>query len=114
MSKLEVEIGRLNRRITLQRRQVFQDDEGNQRQEWTDFHSCWAAVNGVSNREYWQAREQHEENIVSFKVRYCNRLKAMNKTDFRIVFRGRIYDIVMIDNMLFADSLLNLKGVETV
>lgn len=114
MSKLSVDIGKLNQRIVIEQRRVLKDAEGNEQQEWFPYHSCWAAVNGVSNREYWQAREQHEENIVSFKVRYCNRLKAMNKTDFRIVFRGRIYDIVMIDNMLFADSLLNLKGVETI
>lgn len=114
MSKLSVDIGKLNRRITLQRRTITEDDAGNQQQEWSNFHSCWAAVNGVANREYWKAREQHEENIVSFKIRWCHALNALNKTDFRIVFDGSVYDIVFIDNVLFADSLLNIKGVETV
>ena len=114
MSNLSVNIGKLDQRIMIQHRTVVKDEKGNESEEWTDFHSCWAAVNGVSNREYWKAREQHEENIVSFKIRFCNVLKELNKTDFRIVFDGRIYDIVFIDNMLFADSLLNIKGAETV
>lgn len=114
MSKLTVDIGKLDKRITIQHHTVTQDEEGNQMQEWTDFHSCWAAVNGISNREYWNARQQHEENIVNFKIRFCNALKLLNKTDYRIVFDGRIYNIVLIDNVLFADSILNVKGVETV
>ena len=107
--KLKVDIGRLDKRITIQKRTVTADTKLNQIPEWTDYYTCWAAVNGVSNREYWQAREQHEEN---FKVRYCNSLKNLNKTDYRIVFGGRTYDITFIDNVLFADSILNIKGAE--
>ena len=66
MSKLTVDIGRLDKRITIQRQDVITDTEGNQTQEWTDFHSCWASVNGVTGREYWQARQSHEENTVNF------------------------------------------------
>jgi hypothetical protein len=47
-------------------------------------------------------------------VRFCAALKAINTVDYRIVFGGRIYNIEYIDNVLFADSLLNIKGVETV
>ena len=110
--KLKVDIGRLDKRITIQKCTVTADTKRNQIPEWTDYYTCWAAVNGGSNREYWQAREQHEENIVNFKVRYCNFLKSLNKTDYRIVFDGRIYDITFIDNILFADSILNIKGAE--
>ncbi len=94
MTMMKVDIGRLDKRITIQKRTVTADTKRNQIPEWTDYYTCWAAVNGVSNREYWQAREQHEENIVNFKVRYCN------------------YDITFIDNILFADSVLNIKGAE--
>ena len=113
MSKITVDIGKLDKRVTIQRHIVTQDEVGNEQQEWVDYHSCWAAVNGVSNKEYWEAREQHEENTVNFKVRFCNKLSALNKIDYRIVFANRYYDITDIDNMLFADSLLNIKGVET-
>ena len=114
MTMMKVDIGRLDKRITIQKRTVTADTKRNQIPEWTDYYTCWAAVNGVSNREYWQARQSHEENTVNFKVRFCAALKALNTVDYRIVFGGRIYNIEHIDNVLFADSLLNIKGVENV
>lgn len=110
--KLKVDIGRLDKRISIQKRIVTADTKLNQIPEWTDFHICWAAVNGVSNKEYWQSRQQHEENIVNFKIRFCDKLKSLNKKDYRIIFDGKVYDITYIDNVLFADSILNIKGAE--
>lgn len=114
MSKIAVEPGRLDKRIVIQKHTVTIDTEGNHVQEWNDYYSCHAAVNGVSGREYWQARQQHEENVTNFKVRFCEALKALNTVDYRIVFGGRVYNIEHIDNVLFADSLLNIKGVQSV
>lgn len=114
MSKISLDVGKLNRRIIIQRQTVILDAAGNQTQEWTDYHSCWAAVNGSGGREYWQARQQHEENTVNFKVRFCSALQNINTVDYRILFNGRPFNITYIDNMLFADSLLNIKGVEVV
>ena len=73
--------------------------------------SCYAAVNGVSQRDYWNARQQHEENTVIFRMRCCSALKLLNTVDYRIVCSGLIYDITGIDNVLFADSVLNIRGV---
>lgn len=114
MSKISLDVGKLDKRITVQRHEVITDSSGNQTQEWIDFHSCWAAVNGSGGREYWQARQQHEENTVNFKVRFCLALHDINTVDYRILFDGRAYNITYIDNMLFSGSLLNIKGVETV
>ena len=109
---LSTDTGKLNQRITIQRNSVTTDDIGNQTTEWSDFHSCWAAVYGVSGREYWQAREQHEENTVNFKIRYCNKLKELGTTNFRIKYGSKIYDITSVDNIQFADSLIIIKAVE--
>lgn len=109
---LSTDTGRLNQRITIQQRSVKVDSIGNQTSEWADFYSCWAAVNGLSGREYWEARQQQEENTVNFKVRFCQKLKELNTTGFCIKFRSRSFDIVSVDNMQFADSLINIKAVE--
>lgn len=109
---LSTDTGKLNQRITIQRKSVGTDNIGNQTSEWSDYHSCWAAVYGVSGREYWQAREQHEENTVNFKIRYCKKLKELGTVDYCIKFRDKIYDITSVDNIQAADSLINIKAVE--
>ena len=111
MSKLSVDIGKMNKRIMIQKQTVTTDAEGNQIATWQDYFSCYAAVNGVSQRDYWNARQQHEENTVTFRMRCCSALKLLNTVDYRIVCSGLIYDITGIDNVLFADSVLNISGV---
>lgn len=111
MPKLPVEIGRLDHRITIQKKTVETDSHLNQYETWNDFHSCWAAVSGVSNREYFAARQQNEENVVSFKLRGCARLKELNKLEYRIVFDGCAYDINYIDDVRLAGSVINIKAV---
>lgn len=108
--KISTDTGRLNQRITIQCRKTVYDEIGNQTSEWTDFHSCWAAVNGVSGREYREARQQNAENTVNFKIRYCKKLAELEPVGFRILFRGKIYNITSIDNQLFANDLINIKG----
>lgn len=111
MSKLSVDIGKMNKRIMIQKQTVTIDAEGNHTSVWQDYFSCYAAVNGVSQRDYWNARQQHEENTVIFRMRCCSALKLLNTVDYRIVCSGLIYDITGIDNVLFADSVLNIRGV---
>lgn len=110
--KLDTDIGRLDRRITIQKQSVGFDSIGNQKTVLTDFHNCWAAVSGVSGREYWEAREQHEENTLSFKIRYCRKLADIDKINYFIRYNGKVYDITDINNLNAADSLLIIKAVE--
>ncbi len=112
--KIPVDIGKLNKRITIQKLSLTTDEYGNQIQQWSDFYTCWAAVSGINNREYWQARRQNEENILNFQIRHSKELKDINKTDYRIIFDNRIFDISFIDNLQFADSIFILKGIENV
>lgn len=109
--KISTDIGKLNQRISIQKKTVISDDIGNQTEEWTKVHDCWAAVNTVSGREFWAARQQNEENTVNFKVRYCKKIAEIGTVDYRIIFHNKIYDIISVDNMLFADSLINVKAV---
>lgn len=110
--KLDTDVGRLNKRITIQKR--GSEDEfdtiGNQRTEWTDYHTCWASVSGVSDKEYTAAREPREETVKSFKIRYCSKLGKLTTDGYRICYRGDIYDIQHIDNIGEADSLLLIKA----
>lgn len=110
--KISTDTGKLNQRITFQKRGHYSDEIGNQLAGLSDFYSCWASVQGVSGREYWAAREQHEENTLSFKVRFCRKLAEINKTDYFIKYKNRIYDITDINNLQASDSIFLIKAVE--
>lgn len=110
--KISTDTGKLNQRITFQKRTHHSDEIGNQITETIDFYSCWTSVQGVSGREYWSAREHHEENTLSFKVRFCRKLAEINKTDYFIKYKGKIYDITDINNLQSADSILIMKAIE--
>lgn len=111
--QISTNTGKLNQRITIQYRQhSLTDGIGYQKNGWTDLHTCWAAVNTASGSESWQSGERVQESTVNFKIRACKRLKDLNTTEYRIIFGGRYYDIIAIDDMLFAGSLLNIRAAE--
>lgn len=107
---INTDTGRMDKRIVIQMLATEEDKIGNQASLWTDFHKCWANVNGVSGKEYWQARQQNEEQVISFRIRYCRKLSELNSFDYRILYRGDTYNIQHIDNLLQADSLLIIKA----
>lgn len=107
---INTDTGRMDKRIVIQMLATEEDKIGNQTSLWTDFHKCWANVNGVSGKEYWQARQQNEEQIISFRIRYCRKLSELNSVDYRILYRGDTYNIQHIDNLLQANILLIIKA----
>lgn len=111
--KISIDTGELNQRITFQKYSDNSDGIGNQIPETTEsYYSCWSYVHGLSGREYWSARESHEENTLSFKVRFCRKLAKINKTDYFIEYKGKIYDITDINNLQAKDSILIIKATE--
>lgn len=107
---IDTDTGRMDKRIIIQIRSGKEDEIGNQTSAWADFHKCWANVSGVSGKEYWQARQQNEEQIVSFRIRYCRKLSGLNTYDYRILYNGETYNIQYSDNLFRADSLLIIKA----
>ena len=113
--KLETDVGRLDKRITIQQASSEEqfDTIGNQLPGWIDYHSCWAAVTGDSDKEEHNAKEPREKSVKNFKIRYCSKLEDITTDCYRIKYRGHYYDIVSIDNLAEADSLLIIKAVRT-
>lgn len=113
--KLDTDVGKLNKRITIQQISTEEqfDSVGNQLPGWTDYHSCWAAVTGDSDKEEHGAKEPREKSVKNFKIRYCAKLEDMTTDRYRIKYRDRYYDITSIDNLAEADSLLIIKAVRT-
>lgn len=84
--------GDLRHRITLQRKTVTRDAEGNVRETWGDVATVWAAVEPMSIRwrEYLQASAINAESYTLFRIRY----RFDVTPDMRVAYGGRFYNIV--------------------
>ena len=100
--------GKLRHRITLQRYTEIVDPDGFTTQQWQDVATVWAAVENLYGREYWEAAAVQAENTVKFTIRYRPDVdQAM-----RIVFRGKIYNIISVDNIKYRNEFIEIKAKE--
>ncbi|HAT4314967.1 phage head closure protein [Clostridium perfringens] len=99
---------KLNNRIKFKKIEYKQSDYGTDIPELSKdtYYSCWAEFKTVSGKEFIAAKTTNSENIVTFTVRYCNKLKPLlnlkEKKNFKIEFNDCTY------NILFASDRMNL------
>ena len=94
-----MDISKLNQRIEIQKGVSKTDEVGNVLQQWQVFYSCFATVKTTGGKER-QKGDTEEQQTVSFTVRFCKKLSELSAADYRIVFRGKTYNILQVD---FAD-----------
>lgn len=64
------------------------------------YYKCWCTPLEVYGQELYQAINNKHENVLTFKVRYCNKIKNMRKTEkdkYLVAFEGVNYDVFYID-----------------
>ena len=103
-------IGQWRQRIVIQQNRMRKDKDGNQRNEWEDYFTCWAYANNLSGKEYWEAAQVNREESLCFLVRNCTELKDLDSTKYRILFRGDIYNITLVDFMQFQNKVIKLRA----
>lgn len=105
-------IGRLNKRITIQRSIDGDDEHGISREQWIDLKNVWSAINNLHGKEYWEAKKYEAENTVEFIIRYlaCKDLSVKD----RIQYNGKLYNIISIDNVLYKNETLKIKAKEVI
>lgn len=103
-------IGQWRQRIVIQQNRMKKDKDGNQRNEWEDYFTCWAYANNLSGKEYWEAAQVNQEESLFFLVRYCKELKDLDSTKYRILFRGDIYNITLVDFIQFQNKVIKLRA----
>ena len=87
-----MDISKLNQRILIQKGVSKIDEVGNVLRQWQDFYSCFASVNTAGGKER-QKGNTEKQNSVAFAVRFCKQLSEISAVDYRIVFRGKPYNI---------------------
>jgi SPP1 family predicted phage head-tail adaptor len=100
-----MQAGKLDRRIIIRRAVRTIDAMNSQVETFVDFITVWAAVWFVSDGERAKSGQLNASRIVRFQIRYSSAAATVNPKD-RIVFDGRIYDII-------ADKEIGLReGIE--
>lgn len=94
-------VASMNERITFQKHIVEADDIGNRINTWADYFSCWAAVftSKLNVNEKEEAAQTLAQERLDFTVRYCSQTAEITSTEYRIIFRERIYNIDRVDSV---------------
>lgn len=99
--------GRTRYKLTIQELTVIPDEKQEQIESWNDVITVHCAVSQFTGTEKFQARREITESDVTFTIRWSKNLSRINEEDFRIVFKGEIYDILFInDPQLMHEKLL--------
>lgn len=81
--------GRLDRRLTLQRKTATENDYGEAVETWTDLATVWAEKIPVRGAERYAAMQTVAEVIDRFKIRYRKDLTPLD----RVICDGITYDV---------------------
>ena len=105
-------IAAMNERIMFQRHIVNVDDIGNHINTWSDYFTCWASVKSskLNVNEKDEAAQTLEQERLDFTIRYCSQVSEITSTEYRIIFRERIYNIDRVDKGDFKKEMLKISA----
>lgn len=85
--------GRLRSKVTVQRRDVLEDDFSHGDAEWSDLIESPADIRPMRGDELARAQQMYGTTTHKVTVRYHATLGPI-QTDWRLLFNGRVFDIV--------------------
>ena len=107
-----MDIAVMNTRITFQKSEAVADQVGNRKNVWTDYHSCFATISdsvGKSSVENEAAGLTTEHSDISFTVRFCKKMMAVDTTSYRILWNGGVYNIRKVDHLNLKKHALKFR-----
>ena len=107
-----MDVARLNEKVTFQKNSVEIDTIGNHRNTWTDHFTCFATIGGERATEKEAAGLTVDDVAMSVTVRYCEKTAVLNSLEYRILFRGEIYNITNVDHLIFRKKALKISCVK--
>lgn len=96
-----MEINQLNKRLTIYKVTTSKDYHGFTNVTKEKYYSCWTNKKVLSaSNESFKNYETISEEVISFCVRRCKKIKELNgdTKSFIIEFEGKDYDILAIDD----------------
>ena len=61
-------------------------------------------------QEERQKGDKEEQHSVAFAVRFCKKLSELSAVDYRIMFRGKNYNIVQVDFADYGGKTIKIKA----
>lgn len=108
-----MEAGAYTHKISIEKLSHSYDSIGNPIEEWKLFKKTYAYMNGLSGKEYWEAATLNAENTVDFVCRWKKFFDVMDTTNYRIVWKGKKFNIKTIDNVQFRNEIVKLRAVHS-
>ena len=99
----------LNRKITFQNKNVEVDEIGNHKSVWMDYITTSTYISFQGKGEEIFLGMEVDRSDISFTVRFQNRLKKINTSEYRILFEDEIYNIISIDFMNYKNRLIKFR-----
>lgn len=96
--------------VTIEKSGYTEDEIGNHVAAWVEYYQGYAYMNNLSGTEYWEAAQTQAQNTVMFILRYHPLLNAMNTKEYRLVHRGREYNITSIDNVQYKNETVKIRA----
>jgi len=103
-----MKVSLLNEKILIQKAVVIADEIGNRRNDWEDYFSCYATAVEMESGEKEVAGQTVVNEWMNFTIRYCSETAAIVPDQFRIICKGRIYNIRSISDMAFKNKSLKM------
>lgn len=108
-----MDAGAYAQRISIEKVVQSYDSIGNPVEEWKPFRKTYAYMNGLSGKEYWEAATLNTENTVDFVCRWKKFFNEMGTKNYRIVWKGKVFDIKTIDNVQFRNDTVKIRAVHS-
>ena len=103
-------IGNLNRRISILKYEVTRDEYGGEQREWVVQRTLWARIEPVSGTEYFKSQQVEAQNITTITIRYRTDISVLN----RIKYLDKTYEIIGISDNFTNHKILTLNCKEIV
>ncbi|KEI09298.1 head-tail adaptor protein [Clostridium sp. K25] len=108
---MEISYKNFNKRIVIEKLNIVTTENNFDTEEWVDFATLWSSINNLYGREFWAAKAINKEDTVVFTVRYSKKISAINKENYRIKFKDKIFNIIFIDNVKYENKFIKIKAI---
>ena len=100
---------RLTERVEIEYCTTKQDNQGFIIKNWSSYYKCWACFQTISGKEYEAAKAIQSQDIVTFTIRYCKKVKDLPTKEYRLKFRNKFYDIQYIYDVNNQHNFVDIK-----